>query len=80
MTLPLSSTCLFVQVGDGRGRRDSVQRHIDDGRASTRRGSRRSGLEAFPFSPAWLVQMHVSIDKARQDPFVAHVDYLDVFW
>ena len=64
--------CLASQRLDRRGRRDAVERHVDDRRDATgRRGAGGAG-EALPLGAARLVDVHVGVDQAgQQDDVVA---------
>src|SRR5437762_3107037 len=59
-----------AQLGfDGRrrgGRRNAVERHVDDGGHATRGRRPRGGVESFPLPPPRLVHVHVGVDYAGQ--------------
>jgi hypothetical protein len=61
---------LGLQGGHVQGRRDRVERHVDDGGDPA--GGRRPGGagEALPVGPAGLVDVHVGVDQAGQQHLV----------
>ena len=62
--LVLGGSKFYLETVKSGGRRDGVQRHVDDG-GDTARGSRpRAGRETFPFCTAGLVEVDVGIDNA----------------
>ena len=72
----LGSSTLGRQGVDVDGRRDAVERHVDD-RGDTA-GSRRPGRrrEALPLGAAGLVDVHVGVDHAGQQHLVgAELDH-----
>src|SRR5690606_24701721 len=65
---------LLVQGGDGDGRRDRVEGHVDDRcRAAGDRGSGGGG-ETLPLRPSRLVDVDVAVDEAGEDDQVTEVD------
>ena len=61
---------LDLERGHVAGRRDAVERHVDDGGDAAGGGRRGGGREALPFGPPWLVDMHVGVDQAGQQDLV----------
>ena len=66
----MCDSALDRQSLDGRGRRDAVQRHIDDCRDATCHGSTGRTREPLPLGTPWLVDVHVRVDDAGQQHFV----------
>lgn len=62
--LALAGGELLVEAMKCRGGRDGVQGHVNNGRHSTRGGSPRAGVEAFPFCAAWLIEVNMCVDEA----------------
>ncbi len=59
----------FCRCGHGR----AVQRHVEKCRDSSGGRSPRGRLETLPLGAAWFIDVHVSIDKPRQDNSVRSV-------
>ncbi len=64
---------LDAQVGDRRGGRDRVERHVDQGRDAAGGRRARGGPEALPLGAARVVDVHVGVDEAGQQDVVAEV-------
>jgi len=65
---------LGLQVRDGRGRRDGVERHVDDrGDSAGGRGASRGG-EPLPLGAAGLVDVDVGVDESGQQHLVGGQD------
>ncbi len=58
---------------EGRGRGNTVQRHVHQRGHTARSGCARRGLETFPVRAAGFVDVHVRIHQARHDYGVACV-------
>ena len=69
-----SGAPLRVQPVDGRGRRNAVQRHVHQRRHAAGRRRARGGLETFPIGAAWIVDVDVRVDQARQHDVGARID------
>ena len=70
--LSTGGVSLLLEVRDGRGGRDRVERHIDEGGDATRGRSACPRPKAFPVCPSGLVQMDVragAVDSRRQRPW-----------
>ena len=61
---------LDLQPVDGGGRRDAVERHVEDRRDAARRRGAGGGREALPLGAAGLVDVHVAVDEAGQQHLV----------
>jgi hypothetical protein len=59
---------LEAEVVDGGGGRDGVQRHVDDRGDAAAGGGRRRRREPLPLGAAGLVDVHVGVDDAGQQP------------
>ncbi len=71
--LALGGLPLGVQAVDRGGRRDRVQRHVDDGGDTPGGGGPGGGGEALPLGAAGLVDVHVGVDQAGQQGGVTEV-------
>ena len=69
--------CFFelegVAVGDGWG---GIERHVEEGTASSGGEGKGAGGEAFPLGAAGLVEVNVRVDPARDEDAVGGVDFL----
>lgn len=65
--LVLSSTNLLMETSYRGSRRDSIEWHIHDGGHATKGSGLRAGIEAFPLSPAWLVQVHMGVHQSGHE-------------
>ena len=63
-TLALSCGDFLFQAGQSGCWRNGIERHVDNGRHSTKSGGSGSGPEAFPFGSAGFVQVYMSVDEA----------------
>ena len=61
---------LDLQPVDGGGRRDAVERHVEDRRDAARRRGAGGRREALPLGAARLVDVHVAVDEAGQQHLV----------
>jgi hypothetical protein len=74
--LPLGGLPLQLQRGHVAGRRNAVQRHVDDrGDASGGGRAGRAG-EPFPLGPARVVDVHVGVDDTRHQHLVVAQPHL----
>jgi hypothetical protein len=74
--LALGALALDLEGGHVHGRRDRVQRHVDDGGHAAGGGGPGGGREPLPLGAAGLVDVHVGVDQARQqDHVVPEVDH-----
>jgi hypothetical protein len=64
VALTLGGRALDVQRGDGRRRRDRVERHVHQGGDPAGRGRAGGGREPLPLGPTGLVAVHVRVDQA----------------
>ena len=55
------------------GPANGVERHVDKGGNTAGRRSLCGSGEAFPFGPARFIDMHVDVDKPRQNQAVTHI-------
>ncbi len=66
---------LLLERGHGGGRRDAVERHVDDGGDPARGRGAGRGLEALPLGAARLVDVHVGVHQpGEQDLVVEELD------
>ena len=65
-TRPAAAARLTASEAGSTGRRQAVQRHVEDRRDPAGRCRRGGGGEALPLGPAGLVDVHVRVDQARQ--------------
>ena len=77
VTSAMGGATLGVQAGHGRGRRNAVQRHVDERRDAARRRRARRRLEPFPIGAAWVVDMNVGVNQAGQHDVGARIDFAD---
>ncbi|CAM5622376.1 hypothetical protein SAVIM338S_05842 [Streptomyces avidinii] len=64
---------LHDQVGGRGGRRQRVQRHVEDGGDATGRGGPGGRPEAFPLGTTGVVHVDVGVDQAGEEHVVAEV-------
>ena len=68
--LPLGDQPLGLQGCDRGGRRDRVQRHVEDRGDPASRGRAGRGGEPLPLGASRLVDVHVGVDQAGQQHLV----------
>ena len=68
--LAVGRRSLDLQGGDAGGRRDGVQRHVDDRRHAAGCRGPGGGGEALPLGAARLVDVHVGVDQPGQQHLV----------
>jgi len=56
-----------MKVLDGSSRRDSIQRHVNDSSDTAKGSSPGTSPEAFPFCPAWLIEMYMGINQSGEE-------------
>jgi hypothetical protein len=78
MALPLRGETLLLESFDCRCLRETVQRHVDHSRETTRRGSPCGCDETLPLGAAGFVDVCVGVDKAGKDRSTAEVANLYV--
>ena len=61
---------LLLERGDGRGRRDAVERHVDDRRHAAGGGGAGRAGEPLPLGAPGLVDVHVGVDEAGEQHLV----------
>jgi hypothetical protein len=65
-------------IESGRSR-NTVERHVDDRGHSTGRSRSRGGGKTFPLSPAWFVDVHVTVDQTgHYDRLFAGFNYFAI--
>ena len=67
---PRAAFALDLQRLDGAGRREAVERHVEDGRDAAGRRGAGGRREALPLGAAGLVDVHVGVDEAGQQHLV----------
>src|SRR4029453_19436381 len=68
--LALGGLALDLEGGHVDGRRDRVERHVEDGGDPAGGGGPGGRGEALPLGPAGLVDVHVGVDQAGQQDLV----------
>lgn len=64
--LAVRGTQLLLEVGDGGGGGDGIQRHVDDGGDAAKGRGLGAGIEALPLGAAGLIEVNVRIDEAGE--------------
>ena len=59
----LGAATLFLQCFDGRGRRQTIERHVCDERVASGRSGASARGKALPLSATWLIEVDVRIDE-----------------
>ncbi|KAI6756218.1 hypothetical protein HG530_011954 [Fusarium avenaceum] len=72
--LSMAGPKLLLKAMKSRGRRDGIQRHVHHSGHTTARSSAGASPEALPLSTARLVQVNVSVNKAREEKLGGMVD------
>lgn len=70
---PLRGFAFGVERGNIRGGGQTIERHVDEKRVTSRGSGARGGFEPFPIGAAGIVDVNVRIDEAGENDGVAKI-------